>query len=59
MHNVHYQLSLMRQIREAILEDRYPLFLKEFFANLYDAKGKYPMWAVNALKGVGVNLLSD
>ncbi|KAK3209096.1 hypothetical protein GRF29_69g764052 [Pseudopithomyces chartarum] len=58
MHNVYYQLNLMRQVREAILEDRYPSFLKDFFAALYDDKRKYPQWAVNALQGVGVDLLS-
>jgi tRNA-guanine family transglycosylase len=60
MHNVHYQLNLMRLAREAILEDRYPQFTKDFFGKLYDGnKEKYPHWAVNALKGVGVDLLSD
>lgn len=59
MHNVHYQLNLMRRAREAIIEDRYPAFLKEYFAKLYDDKSKYPEWAVSALKGVGVDLLSD
>lgn len=60
MHNVHYQLNLMRQAREAILEDRYPQFLKKFFSKLYDGqKQKYPEWAVDALNGVGVDLMSD
>lgn len=60
MHNVYYQLNLMRQIREAILEDRYPQFLKDFFSKLYSGeKEKYPAWAVDALKGVGVDLLRD
>jgi tRNA-guanine family transglycosylase len=60
MHNVHYQLNLMRLAREAILEDRYPQFVKDFFSKLYDGrKEKYPEWAVGALKGVGVDLLID
>jgi queuine tRNA-ribosyltransferase len=60
MHNVHYQLTLMRLVREAILEDRYPHFVKGFFSKLYaGAKDKYPAWAVTALQGVGVDLLSD
>ncbi|KAJ4335499.1 hypothetical protein N0V95_008884 [Ascochyta clinopodiicola] len=60
MHNVHYQLNLMRLARDAILEDRYPQFLKDFFNKLYNAqREKYPVWAVDALKGVGVDLLSD
>jgi queuine tRNA-ribosyltransferase len=59
MHNVHYQLNLMRQVREAILEDRYPKFLREFFAKLYSDKRDYPDWAVTALRGVGVDLMED
>jgi len=59
MHNIHYQLNLMRQIREAILEDRYPAFVRGFFAKLYDDKTKYPDWAVTALQGVGVDLMSN
>jgi queuine/archaeosine tRNA-ribosyltransferase len=59
MHNVYYQLNLMRLAREAIMQDRYPQFVKGFFADLYNGdKEKYPLWAVNALKGVGVDLLS-
>lgn len=60
MHNVYYQLNLMSKVRQAILNDRYPAFLKEFFSQLYNGdKSKYPEWAVGALKGVGVDLLSD
>lgn len=58
IHNVWYQLSLMRQVRNAIIEDRYPAFLKQFFSDLYAGdKEKFPTWAVEALKGVGVNLM--
>jgi len=32
LHNLHYYLNLMRQAREAILEDRYAEFKKEFYA---------------------------
>jgi queuine tRNA-ribosyltransferase len=32
LHNLHYYLNLMRQAREAILEDRYSEFKKEFYA---------------------------
>lgn len=58
IHNVHHLLSLMGSARQAILEDRYPEFLREFFSNLYKGdKLKYPKWAVEALRGVGVDLL--
>ncbi|KAI9839168.1 MAG: hypothetical protein M1819_003161 [Sarea resinae] len=59
LHNVHYLLSLMRAARTAIIEDRFPAFLKQFFGRLYPEKSMYPSWAVGALRGVGVDLLAD
>lgn len=50
-------LRLMRLARDAIIQDRYPAFLREFFGKLY-SEGRYPSWAVDALKGVGVDLLA-
>lgn len=42
------------------MKDGYPQFVKDFFAQLYNGdKKKYPKWAVTALEGVGVDLLSD
>ncbi|KAH8690892.1 queuine tRNA-ribosyltransferase [Talaromyces proteolyticus] len=58
MHNVQYQLSLMDSIREAILEDRYPAFLLDFFDKYYGSRLKSPQWAVDALRGVGVDLFA-
>ena len=60
MHNVYYQLNLMKLVRQAIIEDRYPQFLREFFNKLYNGqKDKYPRWAVDASRGVNVDLLSN
>jgi queuine tRNA-ribosyltransferase len=60
MHNVYYQLNLMRLVREAIMQDRYPQFIMDFFSKLYNGeKERYPIWAVDALRGVGVDLLSE
>lgn len=60
IHNVHYLLDLMRSVREAIIADRYPAFLREYFATLYARdKKKYPGWVVEALKSVGVDLMQD
>jgi len=57
MHNVHYLLSLMGRVREAIIEDGYPDFLRAYFARLYGGDmAKVPVWAVTALRGVGVDL---
>ncbi|KAL5594159.1 hypothetical protein BROUX41_001204 [Berkeleyomyces rouxiae] len=58
IHNVHYQLNLMAEVRKSIIDDCFPALIKRFFSDLYDGdKSKYPSWAVNALLGVGVNLI--
>lgn len=47
----------MGRVREAIVEDRYPEFVRGFFGGLYKGNmGKVPGWAVVALRGVGVEL---
>ena len=57
MHNVHYLLALMGKVRDAIISDRYPNFLRAYFSKLYGGDlAKVPEWAVMALKGVGVDL---
>ncbi|KXJ86112.1 queuine tRNA-ribosyltransferase [Microdochium bolleyi] len=57
IHNVWHQLNLMREIRAAIIEDRYPAYLHQWFADFYGDKSRYPDWAVNALRGVDVDLI--
>ncbi|KAK5689331.1 hypothetical protein LTR17_026330 [Elasticomyces elasticus] len=58
IHNVHYLLDLVRRAREAIIEQRYPAFAKEYFNKLYAGQTeKYPKWAVDALLGVGVDIV--
>ncbi|KAL2281596.1 hypothetical protein FJTKL_11493 [Diaporthe vaccinii] len=59
MHNVWYQLNLMRGVREAIIADRFPAFIRDFFARLYPDRSQYPDWAVDALQGVGVDLMQE
>lgn len=60
IHNVWYQLALMRSVREAIIEDRFPALLRKFFSDLHGGdKTKYPDWAVEALGTVGVDLMVD
>jgi len=56
VHNVAHQLRLMTKVREAIIEDKFPAFIQEFFLKLFPAKD-YPQWAVNSLASVGVSLL--
>lgn len=59
IHNVWYQLNLMREIRESVVEDRFPEYIRRFFASLHASKEDYPEWAVEALRGVGVDLMSE
>ncbi|KDE07631.1 queuine tRNA-ribosyltransferase [Microbotryum lychnidis-dioicae p1A1 Lamole] len=58
LHNLTYQSTLMHRAREAILEDRFPQYLIDFFARFFKTNDKYPAWAVEALLSVGVDLLS-
>ena len=60
MHNVQHLLSLMGRVRNAIIEGRYPQFLREFFGCLYGGeKSRFPAWAIEALRNVGVNLIEE
>jgi queuine tRNA-ribosyltransferase catalytic subunit len=50
----------MSQAREAIKQDRYLEFVRNFFSTLYRGdKSQYPAWAVDALKTVGIDLFED
>ncbi|KAJ2451556.1 Queuine tRNA-ribosyltransferase catalytic subunit 1 [Coemansia sp. RSA 2336] len=54
VHNIAFQMRLMRDIRTAIVEDRYPQFIRSFMKTRF---GKtVPRWIVDALKSVGVDL---
>ena len=56
IHNIAYQLRLMSDIRNSIMQDKFPDFIRNFFLTLFPDKN-YPSWAVNALLSVGVKLL--
>ncbi|KAK9367233.1 tRNA-guanine(15) transglycosylase-like protein [Lipomyces kononenkoae] len=59
LHNVHYQLNLMREARQAIIRDEFPAFVKNFFCTLHGGdKKKFPKWAVEALRTVNIDLLA-
>ena len=51
IHNVYHMLALMKSIRTAIIEERYPAFVKDFFFRYFPQKGA-PEWAVDALRSV-------
>jgi queuine tRNA-ribosyltransferase catalytic subunit len=55
-HNIVFQARVMGGARDAIIEARFPAYLRTFFANYFGNEG-YPEWCVNALRSVGVDLL--
>ncbi|KAH7926737.1 tRNA-guanine transglycosylase [Leucogyrophana mollusca] len=55
-HNLVFQAQIMGRARDAIIEGRFPDYLRTFFRGYFGDKG-YPEWCVNALRSVGVDLL--
>ncbi|KAM4678264.1 LOW QUALITY PROTEIN: queuine tRNA-ribosyltransferase catalytic subunit 1 [Discoglossus pictus] len=56
IHNIAYQLNLMRSVRESILQGRFPQFVQDFMKTMYGNRDKYPQWAVEALESVNLTL---
>ncbi|NWY07977.1 TGT ribosyltransferase, partial [Nothoprocta ornata] len=56
VHNVAYQLGLMRSMRESILAGRFPAFVRDFMRVRYGSRQRYPAWAVEALASVHIPL---
>lgn len=48
-------MRLMKEIRDSILKDTFPDFVKKRFNLLYPDR-IYPTWAINALSSVGIVL---
>ncbi|KAJ1972152.1 Queuine tRNA-ribosyltransferase catalytic subunit 1, partial [Dimargaris cristalligena] len=58
IHNIAYQMQLMRDIRQNIMEDKFPDFARNFMMRYFiDAGRAYPEWAVNALRSVHIELI--
>ncbi|KAI6040290.1 tRNA-guanine(15) transglycosylase-like protein [Pisolithus marmoratus] len=55
-HNLVFQAQVMGRARDAIIEGRFPDYLRTFFESYFGDRG-YPEWCVNALRSVGVDLL--
>lgn len=56
VHNIAFQMRLMREIRESIMEKRFPKYVQDYFLNVFPDKD-YPTWIVDALKAVNIELL--
>ncbi|XP_013776463.2 queuine tRNA-ribosyltransferase catalytic subunit 1-like [Limulus polyphemus] len=55
VHNIAYQMSLMKSIRDSIKSDKFPVFVQEFMLKVYPKKD-YPKWVTDALAAVNINL---
>ncbi|XP_002736484.1 queuine tRNA-ribosyltransferase catalytic subunit 1-like [Saccoglossus kowalevskii] len=55
IHNIAFQMSLMRSIRASIVEDRFPQFIKSFMKTVYPDED-YPTWVRESLASVDVHL---
>lgn len=53
VHNLTYQMQLMKGIRDSIKENKFPEFVQEFMLNMYPNKN-YPQWCIDALKSVNI-----
>lgn len=57
IHNVNYQMRLMKSIRDNIKAGTFVDFVKTFMKTYYP-KGDYPGWVIDALSAVNVHLNS-
>lgn len=49
-------MKLMGSMRESILQQRFPQFVRDFMATMYGGRGGPPAWAREALESVGITL---
>ncbi|CAG9567041.1 unnamed protein product [Danaus chrysippus] len=55
VHNIYFQMRLMRTMRENIEKGTFPEFVKQFMNEVYPQK-TFPSWVVNSLSSVGISL---
>jgi len=56
IHNIFYQLNLMRQIRASIMENRFGDFSRSFLMDIFGTRSNFPKWIVDAFNSVNINL---
>ncbi|VVC28439.1 Hypothetical protein CINCED_3A025434 [Cinara cedri] len=55
VHNLNYQMQLMKGIRDSIKKNIFPEFVQDFMIKLYPNKN-YPPWCIEALESVHIKL---
>ncbi|XP_046961779.1 queuine tRNA-ribosyltransferase catalytic subunit [Vanessa cardui] len=58
VHNIAFQMRLMRTMRKNIENGSFPQFVKEFFCEVYP-DNNFPNWIVNSLHSVGINIINS
>uniref|UniRef100_A0A8C3GGD9 Queuine tRNA-ribosyltransferase catalytic subunit 1 n=1 Tax=Cairina moschata TaxID=8855 RepID=A0A8C3GGD9_CAIMO len=56
VHNIAYQLQLMRAMRDSIVGQRFPDFVRDFLRARYGGPERCPPWARHALEAAGIAL---
>jgi queuine tRNA-ribosyltransferase catalytic subunit len=54
-HNIAYMQRLTRGIQQAIKEQRFPEFVRDYLRRTYPS-GDFPAWAVNGLRMAGIEV---
>lgn len=55
VHNIAYQMNLMKKMRTSISNNTFPDFVKQFMSEAFPDK-KYPTWVLNSLRAVNIDL---
>ncbi|XP_021194758.3 queuine tRNA-ribosyltransferase catalytic subunit [Helicoverpa armigera] len=58
VHNIAYQMNLMRTMRENIENGTFPQFVQKFVSE-YFTDCEYPKWVIESLSSVGINLVKN
>jgi queuine tRNA-ribosyltransferase len=58
IHNISFQLNLMKRARQAIIDGQFPEFVRCFLSDWYGSSDitTYPKWVVEALSTVNIDL---
>ncbi|XP_063529784.1 queuine tRNA-ribosyltransferase catalytic subunit [Cydia strobilella] len=58
VHNIAYQMRLMRTMRDCIQKGTFPEFVRKFVKEAFPDEN-YPTWVINSLNSVGISIEID
>ncbi len=57
LHNITYQLRLMRRARQSIIDGKFTAFVGKFMTDMFGSdSAKYPKWMIEAFSSVNIDL---